>query len=251
MYITSMSHAEESGQIEFDQSGRRYLLVGEDFGGAQGGGVSVLVVPPDTDQIVRAGACESGSVLLSGGGESAVGSVYQAGPGGQFTLHAGSGGATLLTIQGRPLERAEATARCFSLDEVADKPAHNPALGFHHMQARILIDADVVNGAGGTDRGNRGAGSFTLGMGTFAPGAGRHALHRHAHAEEIFYVWEGAGVQLTGDGGEFPLSAGQLAFIPRNEWHGFHNTGRATVRAFFGYLGVGSRADAGYEVLPT
>lgn len=250
MYITSMSHAEESGQIVFDQPGRRYLLVSEDFGGAQGGGVSVLVVPPDSDQIVGAGACDSGSVLLCGGGDPTVGAVYQAGPGHQFTLHTGSGGATLLTVQGRPIERAGATARCFSLDDVADKPAHNPAEGFHHMKARILIDTDVVDGAGGTDRGKRTTGSFTLGMGTFAPGTGRHALHRHAHAEEIFYVWEGAGVHLTGDGGEFPLSAGQLAFVPRNEWHGFHNTGRTTVRAFFGYLGVGSRADAGYEVMP-
>jgi mannose-6-phosphate isomerase-like protein (cupin superfamily) len=45
------------------------------------------------------------------------------------------------------------------------------------------------------------------------------------------------------------MSAGQLAFVPRNEWHGFRNTGSEPVRALFGYLGVGSRAEAGYELI--
>ncbi len=246
MFITSMSHAEESGQVEYDQAACRYLLVSEDFGGAQEGGVSVLVVPPDTHHIVRAGSCETGSVLMSGDGDCGVGTVFQSRPGDHFTLRTGTIGATLLTLEGRPPERFADTARRFSLDQVPDNPAHNPALGFHHMQAKILIDA-AVDAA--VDTG--GCRSFSLGMGTFAPGQGRHAIHRHAHAEEVFYVWEGAGVHLTCDGVEHPLSAGQLAFVPRNEWHGFHNTGSTPVRAFFGYLGVGSRADAGYEVMDT
>ncbi len=242
MYITSIRHAEESGQVEYDQDGRRYLLVSKDFGGADGGGVSVLVVTADASQLVRAGSYEAGSVLLNEDGELAAGTVYQCGPGDSFTLRTGERGATLLTLQGRPLEGTEAagTARSFSLDEIADKAAHDPALGFHHMKARMLIDAD-----------NGGCRSFTLGMGTFAPGHGCHALHRHAHAEEVFYVWEGAGVHLTGDGAEHPLAAGELAFVPRNEWHGFKNTGSTPVRALFGYLGVGARTDAGYEVMDT
>ncbi len=243
MYITSIRHAEESGQVEYDQDGRRYLLVSKDFGGADGGGVSVLVVTADASQVVRAGPYEAGSVILRGDGKLAAGTVYQSGPGDSFTLRTGERGATLLTLQGAPVECTQAvgsTARSFSLDEMTDKAAHNPALGFHHMTARMLIDA-----------GNGGCRSFTLGMGTFAAGRGCHALHRHAHAEEVFYVWEGAGVHLTGDGAEHPLSAGELAFVPRNEWHGFKNTGSTQVRALFGYLGVGARADAGYEVMNT
>jgi quercetin dioxygenase-like cupin family protein len=248
VYITSMSHAKELGQVEYDQAACRYLLVSEDFGGAQEGGVSVLVVPPDTDHIVRAGSCDTGSVLVSGDGDRAVGTVFRGHPGDHFTLHTGTRGATLLTVEGRPPARFSDSARSFSLDQVPDNPAHNPALGFHHMQAKILIDTAVPAAA---EIGSGGRSSFSLGMGIFAPGEGRHALHRHAHAEEIFYVWEGAGVHLTGDGVGHPLSAGQLAFVPRNEWHGFHNTGSTPVRAFFGYLGVGSRADAGYEVMDT
>jgi mannose-6-phosphate isomerase-like protein (cupin superfamily) len=248
VYITSMRHAEESGQVEYDQDGHRYLLVNADFGGAECGDVSVLVAPSGAFQVVRAGSCETGSVLVGGdgrvvgGGAAGAGTVFASGPGDAFTLRTGKRGATLLTLQGQLLE-AENTggnARAFGLDEVADSPAHNPALGFHHMQARMLIDAEADNG---------GCRSFTLGMGTFAPGQGCHALHRHAHAEEVFFVWEGAGVHLTADGAEHPLSAGELAFIPRTEWHGFKNTGSTPVRAFFAYLGVGARADAGYEVM--
>jgi len=248
VYITSMPHAEESGQVEFDQNGLRYLLVSKDFGGADDGGVSVLAVPAGATQLVRAGSFEAGSILVSGGGELvgggpvAAGHVFQSGPGDSFTLRAGKQGATLLTLYGHPLE-TELTAgrlRSLALDDVMDTPAHNPALGFHQMKARMLIDAD-----------SGGARSFTLGMGTFAPGEGCHALHRHPHAEEVFYVWEGAGVHLTGDGAQHPLAAGQLAFVARNEWHGFKNTGSTPVRALFGYLGVGARAEAGYEVMDT
>jgi quercetin dioxygenase-like cupin family protein len=246
VYITSMPHAEQSGQIEYDQDSHRYLLVNKDFGGADAGGVSVLAVPPGASQVVRAGSFEAGSILVSGSGELVgtgpvtAGRVFQSGPGDSFTLRAGQLGATLLTVQGQPLgtEDASRGGRNLAVDDVADSPAHNPALGFHHMSARMLIDVD-----------NGGSRSFTLGMGTFAPGEGCHALHRHAHAEEIFYVWEGAGVHLTGDGARHPLAAGELAFVPRNEWHGFQNTSDSPVRAFFGYLGVGARADAGYEVM--
>ena len=47
------------------------------------------------------------------------------------------------------------------------------------------------------------------------------------------------------------ILAGEMAFVPRNEWHGFRNTGAAPVLAFFGYLGVGARIEAGYQVMTT
>ena len=244
MYTTSMRLAEELGQIEYDQDGHRFLLVNRDFGGAHSGDVSMVVVPAGVLQVVRAGPCETGSIVLTGdaqllgGGAAGRGSVFQSGPGDAFTLGTGERETIMLTVRGRPIEANETEPRYFALDDLADARVHNPSLGFYHMKARMLIDAE-----------HGGVRSFTLGMGTFAPGEGRHALHRHPNAEEIFYVCEGAGVHLTADGAEHPLSAGELAFVPRNEWHGFRNTGTIPVRAFFGYLGVGSRADAGYELM--
>jgi len=105
------------------------------------------------------------------------------------------------------------------------------------MKARSLIDAD-----------HGGSTALLLGQGTFAPGDGCHALHRHPHACEIFYVWSGEGVHLVDDGSEHPVRAGDLAYIPRNEWHGFRNTGHTEVQAVFGYIGVNSREAAGYEL---
>lgn len=86
-----MPHAEACGQVEFDQEGHRYLLVSKDYGGADDGGVSVLVVPAGATQVVRAGSFEAGSILVSGGadlvgrGTVAAGTVFQSGPGDSFT----------------------------------------------------------------------------------------------------------------------------------------------------------------------
>ena len=71
----------------------------------------------------------------------------------------------------------------------------------------------------------------------------------HAKAAEVFFVWEGAGVHLTGDGAEHAMRAGDLVFVPPGEWHGFRTTVDTDTRAFFGYLGADLRSGAGYEVM--
>lgn len=119
-----------------------------------------------------------------------------------------------------------------------ERAIHDPDRGFFRMTARLM-----VNGASGGHR------AFTVGMSTFAPGTGAHALHRHAHAEELFLVWAGEGVHLSGDRPEHRLRAGELTWVARNEPHGFGNTGPGLARAVFCYLGVDDRAGAGYEVL--
>ena len=50
------------------------------------------------------------------------------------------------------------------------------------------------------------------------------------------------------EGGEIPMKAGDVVFAPRGEWHGFRNTDDRPVRAIFGYFGVTSLDEAGYEV---
>jgi len=202
---------------------------------------------------------ESGSVLLDGAAQLRTadtvqtlspGAVIQSSPGERFTLHTTHHQATMLTVYGRastqpgpdhhsiaPAQDSAARIRISSVNEAADTPVHNPERGFYHMSARTLID--IANG---------GSRTFTLGQGTFAPGEGCHALHRHPNAAEIFYVWSGEGVHLTEDGTEHPLHTGDLAYISRNEWHGFRNTGQRPVRALFAYLGANSRESAGYEL---
>jgi quercetin dioxygenase-like cupin family protein len=117
---------------------------------------------------------------------------------------------------------------------------HDPDRGFFRMTARMLVN--------GPSAGQR---SFTVGMSTFAPGAGCHDLHRHAHAEELFFVWSGEGAHLSAHADPHGLRAGDLTWVARNEDHGFRNTGAIPVRAMFCYLGTDDRAGAGYELSRT
>ncbi len=243
MFITSVHHAAQHGRVEQLVGLERHELVGPRAGGASDVTVSLDLVhemaePPPGPPSNAAGSV---SVVLEGalrheGSTLPRGSVLLGGRG-DGTPTNGAPTATVLTITSGPGLQDAGSVTSFSLDEIADAAAHNPALGFFDMSARMLVD--------GPSAATR---SFTLGLGTFAPASGCHALHRHANAAEFFYVWEGSGAHLTEDGVSHPLEAGDLVYVPRNEWHGFRNTGAVPARAFFGYLGVGSRSDAGYEV---
>ena len=74
-------------------------------------------------------------------------------------------------------------------------------------------------------------------------------MHRHDHGDEFFYVFDGQGAHLV-EGNEIAMQAGDVVFAPRGEWHGFRNTGDRPVRAIFGYFGVTSLEQAGYETHP-
>jgi quercetin dioxygenase-like cupin family protein len=142
----------------------------------------------------------------------------------------------LLLIQGG---RAAATGRMqiTSLDQVENVPFHKPELGFIHVAARWLVGGNAAKSA-----------ALVVGQSTFIPGAA-HLLHRHDHGDEFFYVFDGQGAHLV-EGGELAMQAGDAVFAPRGEWHGFRNTGDLPVRAIFGYFGVTSLEEAGYEVHP-
>jgi quercetin dioxygenase-like cupin family protein len=67
-----------------------------------------------------------------------------------------------------------------------------------------------------------GAKNTVFGRAIFYPGA-EHMPHRHPNAEEVVYLVRGRGIALNGDE-EIELGPGDVAFHPRNEWHGFRNT---------------------------
>ena len=247
MFRTTSRRGRTSGDVMQAGGVTRHLLVGPEVGGAPVQ-VSLLELAAGSTHLLSAGTSELAAVVVSGEGElggaaRGPGTVVHCRPGQALTVRALGADVTLLHLgTGSRADEGLSSAgpgRTFGIDDVADTPTHDPALGFFHMTARLLVD--------GPSGGRR---SFTVGLGTFAPGGGCHALHRHPHAHEALYVWEGQGAHLTGDGGEHPMDAGELVLVAPQEWHGFRNTGSTPVRAFFCYLGVDTLAGAGYDVHP-
>lgn len=204
--------------------------------------VDLVLLAPGARHMIMQG---SATVLLSGvghlaGERSQPGTVAIAGPGALPLQAVAVSELTLLVVAEGASDGLAGTAppRVFPLEQVPDRVAHDPALGFYDMRARRLLDGD-------------GDGChFCLGVGAFAAKSGCHDLHRHPSAAEFFYVWTGSGVHLGPDGAPNPVSAGDLVHVPAGEWHGFRNTGDESARALFGYLGVQRFADAGYQVAP-
>jgi quercetin dioxygenase-like cupin family protein len=91
-----------------------------------------------------------------------------------------------------------------------------------------------------------GAGRLVLATSRFTPG-GSHEPHRHPNAGEFFLVLAGGGEHLTDDG-PVRLDPGGFVYVPPDEWHGFRTDDGTTTDAVYGYLGVGSLAEAGYEL---
>jgi len=85
-----------------------------------------------------------------------------------------------------------------------------------------------------------------VGRTVLTPGA-RHERHAHPNCDEFLLVMSGAGEIYTNDGRE-PSKAGDVIFTPRNNWHGFDNTGDEDVLLIWGWSGAGSLEAAGYEL---
>jgi mannose-6-phosphate isomerase-like protein (cupin superfamily) len=81
------------------------------------------------------------------------------------------------------------------------------------------------------------------------PGVGsQHALHRHPNAEEWEYILHGTGIKHVGDE-SFYVRPGDIAFIPRNTWHGLENgSENEPLISLWGYSGAPSLAKAGYVI---
>jgi quercetin dioxygenase-like cupin family protein len=122
-----------------------------------------------------------------------------------------------------------------SLADLRGDAALDENAGFIGLGVYWLATRDTV----GTE-------SFLLGASSFEPG-GVHEHHRHVKGDEFLYILEGGGEHLTLDG-VVPLSAGEIAYIPANEYHAFKNPDGVMTRTLFGYFGAATLAEAGYEV---
>ena len=84
---------------------------------------------------------------------------------------------------------------------------------------------------------------------TVFPPSKSHEVHRHPSAEEFLFVLEGSGLHLS-ESDPVPLAAGEVAYIPKGEWHGFANDSDTPTTVVTVLAGISSYEDAGYEVLP-
>lgn len=64
------------------------------------------------------------------------------------------------------------------------------------------------------------------------------AIHKHLYSGELFYFQKGNGIFIMDDK-EIEVNEGSTAFVPRNTWHGFKNTGSTSVEFIFGYTPSG------------
>jgi len=96
---------------------------------------------------------------------------------------------------------------------------------------------------------NTNSENTVVGRTILPPGVGSmHALHRHPNAEEWEYVVHGVGVKHVGDE-SFVIRAGDLAFAPRNVYHGLENgSDTEPLITLWGYSGAPSLEKAGYII---
>jgi oxalate decarboxylase/phosphoglucose isomerase-like protein (cupin superfamily) len=86
---------------------------------------------------------------------------------------------------------------------------------------------------------DEGAG-LTTGEVIIYPGQG-HAPHRHPGEEEVIYVISGKGKQTVGEHEpSFPISEGDVVYIPRNVLHSTYNTTWSPLRLIVVYAPGGA-----------
>jgi mannose-6-phosphate isomerase-like protein (cupin superfamily) len=66
------------------------------------------------------------------------------------------------------------------------------------------------------------------------PVGGGIPVHKHLNEDEYFFFTQGSGVITVGDK-EFKVTSGTSAFVPKNTWHSFKNTGAEPIVFTFGY----------------
>jgi quercetin dioxygenase-like cupin family protein len=158
--------------------------------------------------------------------------------------------AMLLSIYSPAARLADAGYETFDGAIDLSKPPHVAMSSLCKLQGDTALDAESgFIGLGVfwlATRDTVGSNDFLLGASTFEPG-GLHEHHRHPHGDEFLYILEGGGEHLTPDGA-VSLSAGEIAYIPANEYHGFRNPEGVLTRTLFGYFGPATLGEAGYEV---
>jgi quercetin dioxygenase-like cupin family protein len=128
-----------------------------------------------------------------------------------------------------------ADGKAFSrpMHAVSDDPAAVSGRGFHQMRVSFAAA--------------EGAQATTAGSGRWPGGRGQHMWHRHHHADELIYIYEGEAQHMTEDGTEL-LPAGGLAWVSANVWHSMRSDEDGSdLDAIFLYLGAPSLEASGYE----
>jgi len=138
------------------------------------------------------------------------------------------------TEEGRKMLRTDAHFMTH-VDEVEPAPVRAEQ-GWRGVDIRFMITRDAA-----------GTGSVCLFRAVFPPGAA-HEAHRHPHADEFFYVIRGRAL-LGAEGEEHEARAGTVEFVPAGRVHWLRNLDASEpVEVVGGYLGVGSLAEAGYQL---
>jgi quercetin dioxygenase-like cupin family protein len=121
-----------------------------------------------------------------------------------------------------------------NVDSIEPVPGLDPSGGWIKMTVQFLVDHE-----------HGGAKQTVFGRALFPPGA-EHESHRHPNAEEVVYLVRGHGIALNGDD-EIELGPGDVAFHPRNEWHGFRNVSPTEeAEMIWAWVGASSKEEAGY-----
>jgi quercetin dioxygenase-like cupin family protein len=123
-------------------------------------------------------------------------------------------------------------------DDVTPDSTLKEERGWHKMDVRWLVTGE-----------NMDSKQTVVGRTIMPPGVkSRHAIHRHPNAEEWEYIVSGVALKHVGDD-SFILKAGELAFIPRNVYHGLENASETEpLVTLWGYCGASTLEEAGYVI---
>ena len=63
-------------------------------------------------------------------------------------------------------------------------------------------------------------------------------VHKHLYNDELIFIHKGEGILTLGEQ-QIQVKTGDVAFVPRNTWHGLDNTGKETMHMVFQYTPSG------------
>lgn len=158
--------------------------------------------------------------------------------------------AVILSMYSPVATLSEAGYETYRGDTDLSQPSSLAKASLSQLQGDAALDEDAGFVGLGVfwlaTRDTLGTDNFLLGASTFEPN-GLHEYHRHPKGDEFLFILEGGGEHLTTDEA-ISLSAGEIAYIPANEYHSFRNPPGVLTRTLFGYFGPATLAEAGYEV---
>jgi quercetin dioxygenase-like cupin family protein len=141
-------------------------------------------------------------------------------------------------VKGTQMREVEDSHFKIMADKVKPDSTLKEERGWHKMDVRWLVTGK-----------NTDSKQTVVGRTIMPPGVkSRHAIHRHPNAEEWEYIVSGVARKQVGND-TFVLRAGELAFIPRNVYHGLENASDTEpLVTLWGYCGASSLEEAGYII---